>query len=33
MSSEQKGNNLCAALKEMLLQKASQTTADVNVST
>ena len=33
MSSEQKGNNLCAALREMSLQKASHTTTDVNVST
>lgn len=33
MSSELKGNNLCASLKETLLQKASQTTADVNVLT
>lgn len=33
MSPVENGNNSCAALKQMLLQKAPKTTADVNVST
>lgn len=31
MSPAENGNNSCAALSKMLLQEASQTTADVNV--